>query len=170
MIRRPPRSTPLSLHDALPIYLVGHVQPVRLARRPHPLGGQEDVDASTRAEVQHRFPWPEIGERRRVPAAEGRGDRLRGEARRLACRVEVRRDRVAPAPGRRAPAAAAVAARDPLSRLPVFLLHDLLEGLVRHAVPPPPTESRPIIYRYFHKCQTISGIGRAGLSTAIHNG
>src|SRR5439155_406093 len=80
------------------------------------------------------------------PAAPAGTDRRRGGARRLACRVEVRRDRVAPAPGRRAPAAAAVAARDPLSRLPVFLLHDLLEGLVRHAVPPPPTESRSIIY------------------------
>src|SRR5207247_10485355 len=87
----------------------------------------------------------------------------------LACPVEVLRERAPPAPARRAPAAAAVSARDPLSRLPVFLLHYLLEGLVRHAVPPP-TESRPIIYRYFHKCQTISGIGRAGLSTAIHNG
>src|SRR5436190_15783408 len=153
-------------------HLVGHVQPVRLARRPDPLGGQEDVDAPTRAEVQHRLPWPEVGERRRVAAAERRDDRLRGKPRRLAGCVEVRRDRVALAPARGASAAGA-AARDPLSRPPVLLLDDLLEGLVRHAVPPPigsPLECRRSYLDNSINVKLFLAAGRPGLSTAIHNG
>src|SRR2546422_1708560 len=38
MIRRPPRSTLFSLHDALPIYDVLDVQPVRDARHQRRLG------------------------------------------------------------------------------------------------------------------------------------
>src|SRR2546430_4349144 len=147
-------------------HLVGHVQPVRLARRPYPLGGQEDVDASTRAEVQHRLPWPEVGERRRVAAAERRGDRLRGKPRRLADRVEDRRERGALAPARRAPAADAAAARDPLSRLPVLLLDDLLEGLVRHAVPPPIESSQSYLDNSISVKAFITG--RAGRLIHCH--
>src|SRR3712207_6909692 len=58
MIRRPPRSTPLSLHDALPIWDHEVQQRVgTVAAVPQPVGDHRDVDqreGDERAEVDER--------------------------------------------------------------------------------------------------------------------
>src|SRR5437667_219286 len=107
-----------------------------------------------------------------MAAGERGDDRLRGTPRRLAVGVEVRRDRVGLRPARGASAAGA-AARGPLSRPPVLLLGDLLEGLVRHAVPPPIGSSLECRRSYIDSSINVKlflAAGRPGLSTAIHNG
>ena len=53
-------------------HVVGHVEAVRLARRTNALGGEQDVDAAARAEVEHRLAFAQVGERRGVAAAERR--------------------------------------------------------------------------------------------------
>src|SRR5438309_2356878 len=54
-------------------HLVGHVEPVGPAGRAHPLRGQEDVDAASGAQIEHRLAGRELGERGGVAAAERRG-------------------------------------------------------------------------------------------------
>ena len=51
-------------------HLVGHVEPVDDARRPDAPRGEEDVDAATRAEVEHRVALAQLGDGRRIAAAE----------------------------------------------------------------------------------------------------
>ena len=62
-------------------HLVGHVEAVRLARRADPAGRQQDVDPAARAEIEDRFALVELGDGRRVSAAQ------RGELRRVGERV-----------------------------------------------------------------------------------
>ena len=73
-------------------HLVGHVDAERATGRPDPLGGEEDVDAAARAEVEDPLARMEVGDRGRVAAAEGRQD---GGVRQLVAlerRVQVRAD------------------------------------------------------------------------------
>ena len=62
-------------------HLVGHVEPVRLAGRADPAGRQQDVDPAAGAEIEDRFALVELGDGRRVSAAQ------RGELRRVRERV-----------------------------------------------------------------------------------
>ena len=86
-------------------HLVGHVEPVRLAGRAHALGREQHVDAAAGAEVEHHLALAQVGQRRRVAAAERREQRLGRDARRLARLVQVGRDRI-PRFARRAAASA----------------------------------------------------------------
>ncbi len=60
-------------------HLVGHVEAVGLAGRPDAPGREQHVDAAARAEVEHRLAGAELGQRRRVAAAERGRDRRRRE-------------------------------------------------------------------------------------------
>ena len=62
-------------------HLVGHVESVRLAGRADPAGRQQDVDPAAGAEIEDRLALVELGDGRRVSAAE------RGELRRVGERV-----------------------------------------------------------------------------------
>ena len=75
------------------------VGPTRLRRQQH-------VDAAARSEVEHRLARLERDERRRVAAAERRGDRVGRQAAGLGVGVEIRGDRIAAAARGRAAAAA----------------------------------------------------------------
>ena len=75
-------------------HLVGHVDPERATGRPDPLGGQEDVDAATGAEVEDALARVEVGDGGRVAAAERREDRGVGQLVALERGVEVRADRL----------------------------------------------------------------------------
>ena len=87
-------------------HLVGHVEPVRLAGRADPPGGEQHVDAAAGAQVEHHLTLAQLGERRRIAAPQGRKHRLGGKDRRLRLAVQVGRDRVV-AGGPTRPAAAA---------------------------------------------------------------
>ena len=73
-------------------HLVGHVDPERATGRPDPLGGEQDVDAATGAEVQDTLAGMEVGNGRRVAAAERRQDRGVWQFIALERGVEVRAD------------------------------------------------------------------------------
>ena len=60
-------------------HLVGHVQAVGDTARPDALRGEDDVDATARSQVEHHFPLAEVGDRSRIPAAEGCERRAEGE-------------------------------------------------------------------------------------------
>ena len=94
-------------------HFVRHVQAICFAARPDASRRQQHVDATARAEVQHRFAFTQLGERRRVAAAERRKKGFGWEAGRLASLVEIRGDGI-PALGSAATAAArrGAAARD----------------------------------------------------------
>ena len=49
-------------------HVVGHVEPIGLARRPNALGGKQHIDAAARAKVQHRFPRLQFNQRRWIAA------------------------------------------------------------------------------------------------------
>ena len=66
-------------------HLVGHVEAVGLAGRADSPGGEQDVDAAARAEIEDRLALVELGDRRRVAAAE------RGELGRVRERVAIGR-------------------------------------------------------------------------------
>ena len=51
-------------------HLLGHVQPVRLARGAYPPGRQQHVDAAAGAKVQHDLALAQLGDRGGVAAAE----------------------------------------------------------------------------------------------------
>ena len=73
-------------------HLVGHVDPERATGRPDPLGGEEDVDAAARAEVEDALAGMEVGDGGRVAAAERREDRGVRQLVALERGVEVRAD------------------------------------------------------------------------------
>ena len=118
-------------------HLVRHVQAVRLAGRSDAPGRQQHVDAAAGAEIQDRLTRRQLGERRRIPAAERGGDGLFRQLSGLILSVQVRRDRVAAAPGRGAATARRRLARDhPQRGLSVLLLHAVLDALVAHPASP----------------------------------
>jgi hypothetical protein len=51
-------------------HVVGHVEPVGFARRPHAPGRKQHVDAASRAEIQHRLTGAQIDESSWIAAAE----------------------------------------------------------------------------------------------------
>ena len=108
-------------------HLVGHVEAVGLARRPDAARREQHVDAAAGAEVEHRLPGLQLRQRRRVAAAERRDHRLHRQLRQSARIVEVRRDGVA-APPSPPPQPQHVFPAGARRRLPVFLLHDGLDG------------------------------------------
>ena len=57
-------------------HLVGHVQPVRLAGRVRPLGGEQHVDPAAGTEVEDGLALAQLGDRGRVAASEAREHRL----------------------------------------------------------------------------------------------
>ena len=70
-------------------HLVGHVDPVRLPRRTDPAGGQQHVDATAGAEVEHRLALVQVGDDERVAAAEARGDGVGGHRDAVGARVQL---------------------------------------------------------------------------------
>ena len=76
-------------------HLVGHVEAVGLAGRADAPRRQQHVDAAARAEVEHDLARLQLGERRRVAAAERRGHRFRRQLGGLAVGVELGGDRIA---------------------------------------------------------------------------
>ena len=122
-------------------HLVGHVQAVGAARGADALGRQQHVDAAARAQVQHHLAGAQLGQRRRVAAAQRRQHGGLGQAAGLHRVVQVARDGVGS--GQRAGGAAGVggrghgaaagggsaALRDAARRLTVLFLDDLLDVL-----------------------------------------
>src|SRR5262245_49494109 len=116
-------------------HFVGHVESVGLATRSHAFGREQHVDPAAGAQVEHRLAGAELGECRRVAAAERGCDGRRAERGRLTVAVQVGGDRVhrvgVTASARRA--AGGLTARHHLQRrLPVLVLPDLLDVLVSH--------------------------------------
>ena len=70
-------------------HLVGHIDPIGLAGRPHPTGREQHVDATARTEVENRLALVELGDRGRVAAPQGRELCLLGELAALLDRVEL---------------------------------------------------------------------------------
>ncbi len=75
-------------------HLVGHVESVRLPCGADALGGQQHVDATTRPEVEDGLAFVQLGQRRRIAAAERREKRLGGKSGCFTGVVEVGGDRV----------------------------------------------------------------------------
>src|SRR5256885_285296 len=75
-------------------HLVSHVETVRLAARTDPPGGQQNVDPSSRAEIEHRFAFVELGDGRGVAASERREFGSVGQRLALLARVELGAERV----------------------------------------------------------------------------
>ena len=128
-------------------HLVGHVEPVRLAGRADAPRRQQHVDAAAGAEIEHGLARLQLGERRRIAAAERRDhgfDRQRAD---LLGAVQIRRDRVAAA---RAAATARilVALADAPGGLAVFLLHDVSDVGLADVV----SMSHPFIFAYANIC------------------
>ena len=65
-------------------HFVGHVHAVGLARRADPSGREQHVDATARAEVEHRFARSQVSERYWVGAADAGRQRFGREAVELA--------------------------------------------------------------------------------------
>src|SRR5215217_3167912 len=68
-------------------HLVGHVQPVSLAARGHPLGREQHVYAASAAQVQHVLTRRERGQRRGVAAPQRRRACCLGQPPKLLCGV-----------------------------------------------------------------------------------
>ena len=75
-------------------HLVGHVEAERAPGRTNALGGQQHVDPAAGAEVEHPLALVEVGDRRRIAAAERGQDRSVGKLVPLEGRVEVGADRL----------------------------------------------------------------------------
>ena len=69
-------------------HLVGHVDAERVTAGRHASRREKDVDARARTEVEHGLAGMQVGEERRVPAAEARG-RVEPDARELVRGVSV---------------------------------------------------------------------------------
>src|SRR6185503_6382233 len=119
-------------------HLVGHVQAVGFAGRADAPGREQHVDTAAGPEVEHGLAGAELGERRRVAAAQGGANGVLGQTTRLGGVVEIRRDRVAARRLARAAAAGAaraasaagtlLAADRPLGGLAVFLANHVLQA------------------------------------------
>ena len=132
-------------------HLVGHVQAVDGSRGPDPLRGEEDVDASTGAEVEDGLALVELGDGQRIAAPRLARDGVGRKARSFVLLVEAlaeeRRRLVAAAADPFAVASAAVAVREPERRLRVALAH-LFPQVRGHTATPfrsrtPAARSRP---------------------------
>ena len=75
-------------------HLVGHVEAERAPGRPDALRRQEDVDPSAGAQVEHALAGAQVGDGRRVAAAERREDRGVGKLVTLEGAVQAGTDRL----------------------------------------------------------------------------
>ena len=73
-------------------HLVGHVEAERAAGRSDPPGGEQDVDAAARAQVEHALALAELGDGGRVAAAQRGEHRRVGELTPFECAVQLGSD------------------------------------------------------------------------------
>src|SRR3989454_3523866 len=114
--------------DGIRDYKVTGVQTCALpiSGRPDALGGQQDIDAAARAEVEDRLPWVQLRQGGGIATAERREHGALGQPRGLAGVVQLRSDGIAAA------AAALLAFEHPQRRLAVLLPYSFLDVWAAH--------------------------------------